>query len=701
MPDTLDEQRNPEKEEQPQVSPLWIAKSREYFSEAGLAEIDKALAIYSGYTIEQFEEDPSIHVEAALKGHEHIEAAVHDLIAKIRENFVSKSGILKKDIMEIMIELSDIFRIRDPAAIDPPPQKPGYHVINEIAHRIKSYLIAIIVAKEKEHRDFSKQKKNEAMATKSLMDKLSAAQEKRRQLVAGTATAGDGECRLKIRELQAVNAECAQLKARLTARPGITIFQDQSGKENFRFNPGIIPLDRFFEIVDTKGGAVREMASLLGEAVEYLISFFYEYAVSRDTIKRFFDIEAQNLRQPRPGTNLKEDNDRVFALLKKEEVREIPMCTATNKTLTRNEPLVMQFSPVESGIGRIHEYSAVQVTYHPWESGKKVRADMEAQKRYRPISVGSENDGMALVIGNPRFPSVFLRRADGELRTLGADKEALKLLAEKNPQAYELLRKDILFYLAQLTCRPETLRKMFGDKFVEGMPIAGRDKKHRARSGAGEPDKDGEDDSEQDTGPAKRRYPYGQMHNPTARAAAVFEALKGAGGVEYLTPVGKLEAEVPMSPEEIAAAIALTRREIVERGEAVEHKALLALIRGQDGEILGACHPSEQAKERARKHGKTLKRGVEFPQYGQVFYPENVQELIQKFGITPTEKDPDGLDQLVAMHPGKAFIRYETWVDPPAAREARIAGADAPDVVKRAVIAKVRRAVPGNDSNPE
>ncbi len=406
----------------------------------------------------------------------------------------------------------------------------------------------------------------------------------------------------------------------------------------------------FFNIVDrpelfegaphrSTSQKIRNFAELFGQIKEVWIPFLKG--------------RAGKFNKPERATreSLRADNDRVAELLLAEADKEVPMCTAENNTLLEAKPLTMQFAPVDNPeLGSFNIFST-QVGFFNEELGAAVAENRDFQEALRP-QVRTPRGGIEqpFLVSIGEFPPVLLTRYGAEPGGLSLGPEALKLIAGTSLN-YELLRKDIYWYVAQLTCRRPTLQKMYGDMF------APRERTVRP-AGPRMPDEE-EPEPNPDT-EIVRRYPSGdgERTSPEARAQAIYGALE-EGQIVDLEPEGEDE----VIPGDVEEQVDETVEHVQRESSVVGYRRLLPLLwklvteDGVERIEISASKPSQKAKDNAAAAGKELRRGIEFAQLGQVVKPQDVPALLERFGA-------ESLEELEARYPGNAFIRYESWTPP-------------------------------------
>lgn len=594
----------------------------------GMKSLENILFTYSQYGGGSFADSPGDRAETYESTHEDFSILVKEFIRLIKEKYLSKSELLKEDPFNIIADILEKLGHQAYGTEEAKSNPVNIAALRLRAHMF-SYLIYQIVLKESSYR-------------KTAFQKKTARAEKEAKLVKLRKLAGD----------RAKAPEFWRLYRELEKDPEITLRQQQGGFYSALNSPQAINED-LFTLMDNptrvpQGVSPSRLGSLTVSAATFT-------AIKIQA--EFFQKESQNFNAPRQHPDaLKSENDRVFELIKRDSTRGIPLCTCDNKTLLKNSRIVMQILPVAQSSGEIFEDSVAQINYHGKNNGEKVKRSRALQESFGTHQIGGVNINIA---GGNSPTAYYLNRSNGEIRTMSIYPETLKLIA--GSRAYELLRRDILFYVAQLTCKPETLNEIFGKDFLLTPPAqAPQGSAPALPAGQKKPYKE-------------RKYPYGLPDDPAIkRATAIFTVISGGQApIMYLTPDIEIEADTPMSPAEVARAIENTKR-MIEEGEIVHHKRLLPLIKrkieepeGVRVEILGSFEPSEKAIERARENGKILRKGIEFPHRDEIFYPDQIPDLLQVFGCATVE-------ELAEKYPNEAYIRYETWVDPEETRKERL-----------------------------
>lgn len=673
------------------VDPIaaWTKKAETTFGAKGAEELSAALSVYSEYPKSSLA-DPGTQIEIAERTMPHVDAVMQSLIKTINETFLSNKGLLKKDIFEAIQEIQELFKERYPNCFGRESVHSESELILEIRSRFWGYLLYLFISREKDHMRVIKQG-------------IESKERKRKALKTLGRYAIDPT---KVKEFRALFLELQKDPELIGQIRGQQLYLQEA------FRP-VLNESIYRVITDIEGTVAAERNQ--GTA-EMILLIHQLYIIIRDRWMPLLREESKNFKKyPEGISRLERENDRIYTLIKEEGTRDIPMCTTENSTLMQSEKLTMQFSPVEKGLQDVYRDASVQVNYHQKRKDRDLRTDREAQEVHK---VQETAGGLPVALTDPRFPVMFINRFSGKIRGLTVYPELIKIMAG-DYQAQELIRRDILLYLAQIVCKPETLLEIFGPNFLQQAAPPTKKKTQQLPNGQEEQE---EDDSRKPRKPyVERDYPYGLPNASAAqRAMAVFMALNAGGdsSITYLTPGVQIEADSPMSPDEIRKAVEnLTR--MIDEGEIVSHRRLLPLMRkkiedpeGTRVEIVGAFEPTEKAIERAREHGRVLRKGIEFPNKGEVFYPDQIQDLLKAFGCQTIE-------ELVQKYPNEAYVRYETWVDPEETRRERLSTAmeETGDIeivetpsgavatgtanAARAIIAKVKLPGSSAETNPQ
>jgi|GEM_PF-3377003 len=652
----------------------WNKKAEGFFGIQGAEELNRALSVYAGYPKASLI-DPAIQIEISEQVTIKKEIMMESLMRTISVpggEYISKSGLLKKDIFSAMEDFQRLFKEKYPNCFSAESQYSESELILELRSRFLGYLLYLFISREKEN-------------MKMIRDRIDSRKRKT-------------EAMEQLRRYALDNSKVKEFKVlyfKLHADPEL-IVELRGGQLYMMGNFKPIVNESLYKVMTNLDGAVSEAAQQ-GTSPEMLVLINQLYSTIKTRWIPLLTTDAQKFKKyPGNINQLSTENNRVFSLIREEGNREIPMCTTDNKTLVQGESLVMQFTPVEKGLKDVYRDSEVQVNYHGGKEARAIKANRAIQETHRARETGEGILSIPIAISDPKFPVMFVDRFSGQIRGLSVYPELLKVIAGST-KSQEIIRRDILIYLAQLVCKPETLNKIFGSSFLQQATPKSQPQAPNANPSSLPAGQGGQGKEETPTGSQagkppylERQYPYGLPDAPAAqRAMAIFTALQEdqQAPITYLTPGIEIEADRPMSPEEIARAIENLKKSL-EEGEIVSHKRLLPLIRkkvekpeGITYEIIGSFEPTEKAIERARDNGRVLRKGVEFPHRGEIFYPDQVPDLLQTFGHASVE-------ELAARYPDEAYIRYETWVDPEETRREKLGQAIAPsgDIeIKKAV----------------
>lgn len=253
---------------------------------------------------------------------------------------------------------------------------------------------------------------------------------------------------------------------------------------------------------------------------------------------------------------------------------------------------------------------------------------------------------------------MFAGRFDGEINGLNIHKEALRKI---DPFRYELLRRDILFYFAQLVCKRHTLEQMFGDLFAprkKAAPFPPQRKQQESPVTSTEVD---------------RKYPQ-DLIDPSAKTLAdgVYKALEEEQIIDISPKAGQEDIGVP--PDDIVKGTEDVIEDTKRRaGRISAHRRLGRLIvrekfpeeGGRIVEII-PTKPSRKARELAAAAGIELRHGGEFYNLGIIIHPEKVpqflEELRKKLSDEGEPVETLTLEDLEKRYPKDFAIRHETWV---------------------------------------
>ena len=643
-----------------EIASAWKGEAEKLFGAEGAQGMKEVFEICSAYSPEGFSEDPAVQLEVREKTIPLREKIMQGFMQTVKEKHISHKGLLKKDPAYICAEYEGFFTNLDPEIFSDKQKIVFGSFADALCGRIMGYMLSLFAKDEKSYR---KKHRTE----KGIRNNLEAALKRRLAVLEKLKNLKDRA------ELDKLGKELTDLGKQIKRSPLTAPITLPSGGTDLSVS-GKRPFGEFyFNIIDNPIKAMNGVVSDSATAQKQKYNFANIYAVFNLAKYAWPEMLNGVDYKDLQGTSLsklREENDRVFEIWQNEEKRDISMSTTDEKRLTK-KTLGVQLSPIEETQGKIYPRYCLQVNYYEAKRAKKVATDRKAQEEARPIEREFGEGGREVVsLVESSFPPVYLDRHTGEIESLAIGHQAIKALA-KDPRVYELIRKNVIFYLAQLTCSEVTLHKMYGGR-EEPIP--------RGKGGRSSVHGEGGDDDKKD--PKLRRYPYGDYSDPAKRAAIVFKILAGE---EILYQVGdhELESEEPMSPAEVREAVENLKQSLT-RDAAVSHRRLLHLVKdfGEDGEVVvsGKFTPSDEARGLAKKHGRILRRGIEFPKLGQTFYPEDLNDLFKEFDATT-------LEEVVERFPGEAFIRYETWVVP--GRKEQDDAAEAGEVTKRAVRAVI------------
>ena len=310
---------------------------------------------------------------------------------------------------------------------------------------------------------------------------------------------------------------------------------------------------------------------------------------------------------------------------------------------------MMQISPFDNPeVGIFHCYLAHIQYFSKDQEADYFTGDASRQKAIRPKRIKDRFTipiDITMQVGD--IPNIFLTRADGEIEMTGIGHESLKLMAGNTPN-YELIRKDVLFVIAQLVCRREQLREIYGNIF------ATKKGKKRKRK----PIRKGKNIV---PGSVERDYPAGSALESPAEKAARIKKLLSRDPEEFTPePEEDLEEE-DFDVEDVEEWVDVMVEGVKEASQVVGHKRLLPLFLKEVEDEQGnktieytPGKPSKAAIENASADDKTLLKGLEFVNLGEVFKPEEVPALLGGLGF-------ESLEELAQAIPD-AHIRYETYI---------------------------------------
>ena len=357
---------------------------------------------------------------------------------------------------------------------------------------------------------------------------------------------------------------------------------------------------------------------------------------------------------------LRADNERIAAIVEEKMDREVPLCTLQNRSLLvgTGPSQRAQFAPVDDPLQPAFPSLSAQINYYDEaEVGKEVTRDREIQESIRAQTLKTAGATQSAAVQFGSIPSVFLRRGSGEIQGINLYPETLKLLAGNNAN-YELLRRDILWYFAQLTCKRRVLEEIFGNTFA-------RQKKRRLKGIRRSRRRQKEEAPNEGI---TRNFPMDTLHDDMSFEDKVRLITALAKGTLEEETEEDIEEEEGSAPEEIVVqqrvdeAVGGVRRKV----EYEAHKVLLPLtVCGivQKGDqmvpVYESPKPSAQAKELAAQADKKLYDGIEFPELGVVVYPDIMDAFIRNLQQNGVEVS--SLEDLTRVFEGQAYIRHETW----------------------------------------
>ncbi|MBP9718506.1 hypothetical protein KBD59_04395 [Candidatus Gracilibacteria bacterium] len=303
---------------------------------------------------------------------------------------------------------------------------------------------------------------------------------------------------------------------------------------------------------------------------------------------------------------VRKENDRIAQEIFARARKTLPLCTVEDTSLLKDKPLIMQFAPMDPSLNQTSACNA-QVSLFESELGTQVADNEELQRALQSKAVGSVADAVP-VLGS--LPSFFVSRARGELMDPVLGPEGLRLIAGKSAH-YELLRKNILWYLAHLICRKEDVEEIFGIEY-----------KHREGHGKGQP-----------------RDPGSVSQHVRDRVSAT--------RIVPSERTSQNDSDVDDEEDRNPSARQLRQHKVG------GHTRLLPLVRRPDGSVI-APKPSAAAMKLAGS-SVVLERGLENSITGQVVYPEQMNAFLRDHGYA-------SIDQTVEAHPDQWYVRYETFI---------------------------------------
>jgi len=621
------------------------------FGEEGTDALVQGIEIYRNSDKETAEPSQGERIEMYEKAAPLMETIIKNFIKILKEKHTSNSGLLKIDPINLHVEVEECLAQICPESFEKIENLPGNKFINYLGERIWGYIITLVAVNEGRYRRNMEEEKKAREATSKKI--------------------------LRLKELIKLVRE-----GELLGRSRIETAKLREEKENlYKELAGKVKLDKnfvdetvvaystdwafgelFFTAVDNPKLLTSKMTEEEESSTVWIEAVSALFTMMRKVLIPFFKKNEKEFQASGKGLlDLREDNAIIFERIKKEGTKKFNMCTADNKTLLSGKPMVVQIIPTTANQGRLFDNSCVNILYHEGAYGEEVKRNKKAQEHYVPKRQSNPVGGAEFFETTMALPGFFLDRADGRLKAFGFGPECLDLI-DPTGKIIELIKQDMLFYYSNVTCKSGTLEKMWGDGLFS-------DRKKKAPVGEGGETSTKEKKHKEYT---DRQYPYDGPTDPRGRARAILQALTG-NGVVYISGGEEIKTDIPIQEGMVRALIKKKLRQVTEAGRKVSHKRLLYLIRkyennGEGGvveKIVGACHPSEEQKEKAARAGMKLNRGLELtgvkfigtPEDFGVFHPEDLEDIFKEWGVNT-------LEEAVAKFPGKAFIRYETWVEP-------------------------------------
>lgn len=599
--------------------------SKALITPAGLQALEEALAIYAPYTTDELEDSPSLPIQKGAEAQQYLDQAAEGIITAIKYNYFDRKKVLEVDFIQLigLIQLAIVQKYPEFA-------RPGCRfsegiIFGPLVERVQGYLMAQIALKEDRHRE-------------------------------------------KTYDVTTRNEQGTVRKDRIPLHKG------------------------FFDIVAPpvqKGGAIfaNLEAPLSPSQMSPQQLFERRLRDQYRTIKAWISFmrgkmgRIQNPEKKR-SAELKAENDKIAALLRERANRDFPS-GVTIEDLTslcgEENPLLLHVTGLnDPRLPQFHQ-SGVMTSYLDSKEGEAVIADPEATTKATPKRTLDAKDVELFVFSSfGARPSILLRRQDGELASPLFEKETLKLIADRvgTPAAYELLRNDLLWNLSQLVCGRAALHEMWGgETFAPREKAAPRPKSPDAKAPtegdpAEAPSEEGEGEAGMEGGDPKdkgfvvvRRYPKAEALSDASdaladaayrfleRGEAIDVSVEEDQGGEVISP-GDVEEAVEDAVEQVQAEAA---REHTVSG----YRKLLELIRRKktlpDGSIQIQIIPARPSKQAVAAAKMELRKGLEIPSAGLLIKPKDVAAALKKFEVST-------LEELAEKYPGRAYIRYETWV---------------------------------------
>ena len=621
----------------PQERPPWGQTIRTFLTPRGIEALEKALSLFGPHTSDELDEDVEKKLSTYKEAEPLLDFAVEDAIETIKRSFYRK-GVLTKNLFEITETIDQAIIQKYPEHQVAGIRYGESYIFGEFKERIHSYIMTEISLKERTYRSYVPPKiKKQARRSR----------------------AGQGGAHITQAELE-------------------------------RHNPHY----EFFYMIDSPERTMQAVGG--GAGGDNVRAVLGQYFYIKDFLIPFLKEKRGKFNNPAKASRrkLKAENDTVSELLVDESSKEVPLCTADNPTLFSDKSVTIQVSPVDDPKVGIYPALSLQVNFFEADLGEVVTETPELQEAHRvrghKADSGIEHSIVAHLGGN--LPAVFLRRNTGEIQLINAYKESLKLIAGDGP-AYELLRKDILWYVSQLTCSRATLEKMYGEMFA---PKPKRVKKEPAQ--AERSDEDGESASvaPEMSAFSIRNYPHTEKGETVGLGERAEMVLAFAAGEtmevkeDETDAADSGESQSAVVPGDVAESVDETLEEVRRVVEVPGHKMLLkSLIREREGVISHkGARPSQRAQELAGRANKTLYRGVEFPHLGVVVKPVELEKFMEELragGVTVNT-----IEDIEKEFGDDVVVRYETWVPAYSYVRGKVGEAQ-----RRAIVAEVRKRVKG------
>ncbi len=342
---------------------------------------------------------------------------------------------------------------------------------------------------------------------------------------------------------------------------------------------------------------------------------------------------------------LKAENDRIASIILNNQAYEIPICPIDNESLA-DERYVFKLAPLEPEINAFGVYLA-QAGYVEEKYGEELKEDSEMHKKTMAKHVFSES-GTEMVLTHAfkgGLDPIFINRFSGNLSVGTFGPESLKLIS-KDSLAYELIRNDVLWYLAQTICKRSTLEKVFGDIFK-----VKKEGTKQTKTTTGE-NLDGKERK-------MLIFPKGAVQSISKRLDFILKKIKS--GVRREDSSFKDDAK-----DEIEEAKEKKEKEISKKKRIGGHKKLLHLRKklvynketSEYDLIVKATKPSKGALKKIIDTEIKLGVGLELIDIeGGVIYPDEIDFVCKELNL----KNIDELISFFEKEDLRVFKRYETW----------------------------------------